>query len=109
MRLEYDLDVGALYIALIDSPVARTVEYGDNANVDLDATGSLVGIEVISAAHRWPLISILSQFTIDKTDAAQLVKYFMSQVPVSGPQLVADVLPVMMAEPTAPASVPVPA
>jgi len=111
MRLEFDLDVGALYIVLTDSPVARTVEAGDNANVDLDARGSLVGIEVISAAHSWPLQSILSRFTIGKTDAAQLRAYFTTEVSVTGRQVAADDLPlagtvpVMKAEPTAPARV----
>jgi uncharacterized protein YuzE len=123
MRLEYDLDVSALYIVLSDSPVAVTREHGDNANVDLDAEGRVVGIEVISAAHSWPLQAILSEYAIEETDAAQLLRYFTTEVPVTGSRLVAgalrivpmtrrlvaDALPVMVAEPTAPASVSVPA
>jgi uncharacterized protein YuzE len=111
MRLEFDLDVGALYIELTDSPVARTVEFGDNANVDLDARDGLVGIEVLSAAHSWPLQAILSRFTIEKADAAQLRAYFTTEVPVTGRQVAVDDLPlagtvpVMKAEPTAPTRV----
>jgi uncharacterized protein YuzE len=101
MRLEYDLDVGALYIALTDSPVVGTREYGDNANVDLDASGAVVGIEVISAAHGWPLGEILADYPISETDAAQLLAYFTAAVRAAP-------LPVVEAEPTAP-SVLVPA
>ncbi len=37
MKLEYDLNAGALYIRLKDAEITRTVEAGDNAAVDLDA------------------------------------------------------------------------
>jgi uncharacterized protein YuzE len=99
MRLEYDLDVGALYIALTESPVARTREHGDNANVDLDAGGNVVGIEVISAAHRWPLREILSAYAIAETDAAQLRSYFLAQV--AGGHAQPDVPPAIEAQPDA--------
>ena len=108
MRLEFDLDVGALYIALADAPVARTSEAGENAAVDLDAGGRVIGIEVISAAHPWPLREILRDYPISDTDAAQLRAYFMSAsaATLPAPQ---DTLPVMEAAPTAPSSVLVPA
>lgn len=83
MRLEYDLNVGALYIALADSPVASTREAGENANVDLDASGDIVGIEVISAAHSWPLAQILDDYAIDEADAAQLLAYFILAAPAA--------------------------
>src|SRR5260221_6451154 len=99
MRLEFDLDVGALYIALADAPVASTREAGENAAVDLDADGRVVGIEVISAAHPWPLRQILRDYPITDMDAAQLRAYFM---PANAPALSVpqDTLPVMEAEPT---------
>ncbi|SRR5258706_11638535 len=104
MRLEYDLNVGALYIALADSPVARTREAGHNANVDLDASGDVVGIEVISAAHKWPLAQILDDYAINEADAAQLLAYFM---PVSSAPV--ETLPVVEAQPTAPSDILLPA
>jgi uncharacterized protein YuzE len=107
MRLEYDLDVGALYIVLTDSPIARTREAGDNANVDLDASGDVVGIEVISAAHRWPLAQILDDYAIDRADAAQLRAYFMPGAQVRRMPL--ETMPVVEARPTAPSNVLVPA
>ena len=54
MKLEYDLNAGALYIRLSDVEIAHTAEAGDNAAVDLDASGGVVGIEVISVDYPWP-------------------------------------------------------
>lgn len=76
MRLEFDLNVGALYIRLSDAEIARTQEAGDNAAVDLDAAGGVVGIEVISAARPWPLTDILALYSIPGEEAAQLMLYF---------------------------------
>jgi len=101
MRLEYDLNVGALYIVLADEPVADTVEVGGNAVVDLDASGEVVGVEVISAAHPWPLAQILALYPIADADAAQLRAYFMPTV-LAPMQRADQRLPVMEAEPTAP-------
>jgi len=102
MRLEYDLNVGALYIALTDSPVATTREVGDNANIDLDEAGSVVGIEVISAGAKWPLAEILAEYRIGDADAAQLRAYFMPAALAAGPGIPPETLPVMVAKPTAP-------
>src|SRR6266851_2618734 len=79
MQLEFDLNVGALYIRLSDAEIARTREAGDNAAVDLDAAGDVVGIEVISAAHPWPLTDILAAYTILPGEEAQLRSYFQPQ------------------------------
>lgn len=79
MKLEFDLNVGALYIRLSDAEVARTREAGDNAAVDLDTAGGVVGIEVISAAHPWPLTDIFASYAIPPGEAAQLRSYFQPQ------------------------------
>ena len=97
MQLEYDLNVGALYISLSDQPVAATEEAGDNANIDLGHDGRVVGIEVISAEHRWPLADILATYQIDPADAAQLRAYFMHEA-----------TPVIVAKPIAPWTAPSP-
>jgi uncharacterized protein YuzE len=76
MQLEFDLDAGALYIRLMDAEIVRTREAGDNAAVDLDATGGVVGIEVISAAHPWPVADILATYPIPDGEAAQIRNYF---------------------------------
>lgn len=76
MRLEFDLNAGALYIRLSDAEIARTDEAGDNAAVDLDSSGGVVGIEVISAAHPWPLAGILHQYRIPADEMIQIQSYF---------------------------------
>jgi uncharacterized protein YuzE len=76
MQLEYDLNVGALYIRLSDGEITRTREAGDNAAVDLDAAGDVVGIEVISIAHPWPLADILRDYRIPAQEEAEIRAYF---------------------------------
>jgi len=106
VTLEYDLDVGALYIRFAQLPIATTKEFGDNANVDLDAAGRVVGIEVISAAHRWPLIEILAAYELESADLAQLRAYFVpSSISGATGQRLQEPLPVVEAEPTPPAKV----
>lgn len=102
MQLEYDLNVGALYISLSDQPVAATEEAGDNANIDLGHDGRVVGIEVISAEHRWPLARILAKYQIDPADAAQLSAYFMSAGPAPAAQRMRKATPVIVTKPIAP-------
>jgi uncharacterized protein YuzE len=79
MQLKYDLTVGALYIKLSDASIVRTVEAGDNAAVDLDSAGGVVGIEVISAAFPWPLADILAAYPIPAGEIAQIRNYFGAQ------------------------------
>jgi uncharacterized protein YuzE len=79
MRLKYDLNVGALYIGLADSPVARTREIDDNTFVDLGPDGAVAGIEVISIEHPWALDDILRDYEIAPDEAAQLRAYFKDE------------------------------
>ncbi|MGH3274489.1 MAG: DUF2283 domain-containing protein [Streptosporangiaceae bacterium] len=76
MKLSYDLTAGALYISLTAFPVAQTREIDDNTYIDLDSDGSVVGIEVVSIAHRWPLSEVLRRYDIPRDEAAQLIAYF---------------------------------
>jgi uncharacterized protein YuzE len=76
MRLDYDLDADALYIAVHEGTVARTVEIDDETLVDLDADGLLVGIEVVSFRRAWPLNAILDRYDVPAEDAKQLIHLF---------------------------------
>ncbi len=49
MRIEYDPEADALYIALREAAVARTVEVTEGLVVDVDGEGRPVGIEVLDA------------------------------------------------------------
>src|SRR5215468_3587207 len=81
MHLKYDLNVGALYIRLSDQAVARTRDIDDNTSVALDDAGNVVGIEVVSIAHPWPLNDILRDYSIPAAEVAQLRAYFCPATP----------------------------
>jgi uncharacterized protein YuzE len=98
MRLKFDLNVGALYIRLSDQPVARTREIDDNTNVDVDVDGGVVGIEVISTSHPWPLADILATFPIPAGEATQLRSYFYLSAPEAARAVMRS--PAMPAPPT---------
>lgn len=97
MRLKYDLHAQALYVRLTDHPVARTHELGDNANVDLDATGGVVGVEVISIAHPWPIDEFLATYDIPASEAAQFRAYFRPGPMVVLPQVSTERVPAIAA------------
>lgn len=46
-RATVDTDLHATYVYLTAYPVARTVEVGPGLNVDLDARGAAVGVEIL--------------------------------------------------------------
>jgi uncharacterized protein YuzE len=83
MRLKYDLNVRALYISLSDQAVARTRQIGDNTAIDLDAAGVVVGIEVISVDHPWPLREILAGYRLPAGEEAKIRAYFQPSPPVT--------------------------
>lgn len=51
MKVSYDPAVDALYISLRSAPIEETEEVTRDCNVDLDAEGRLVGIEILSASQ----------------------------------------------------------
>jgi uncharacterized protein YuzE len=53
MILEYDKEVDALYIRIQEVEVARTVEVEEGTNLDFDADGKLVGVEILNALERY--------------------------------------------------------
>jgi uncharacterized protein YuzE len=77
VRLEYDLDVRALYITLSGSyGGVETRDVDDNTLVDTDTAGNVIGVEVISVDHSWPLGAILRDYAVGEEDTAQLRAYF---------------------------------
>jgi uncharacterized protein YuzE len=81
MRLDYDLNVGALYISLSDHEVVRTHAIDDNTSVDLDADGVVVGIEVIATNYPWPVDAVLRDYRLPPGETAQLRSYFRPSIP----------------------------
>ena len=53
MKIEYDSDVDALYIIIQEKEVAHTKELDEGINIDLDADGKVIGLEIIGATERY--------------------------------------------------------
>ena len=60
MRIEYDNDVDALYIHLRDVEPSDTADVEEGVTVDLDDEGHIVGLEILDAAERLGLESLLN-------------------------------------------------
>lgn len=53
MKIEYDREVDALYIRIQDKKVSRTKEIEEGINLDIDADGKIIGLEIIGAVERY--------------------------------------------------------
>ena len=60
MKIEYDKEVDALYIRIQEKEVAGTQEVSDGVNLDFDAEGRLIGLEVLSASKRYSSADIFN-------------------------------------------------
>ncbi|MBI3615428.1 MAG: DUF2283 domain-containing protein [Candidatus Omnitrophica bacterium] len=58
MEIAYDIQAKAAYIKLSDDRVAKTIEYADFINLDLDDKGQLVGIELLWVRPRQVAVQI---------------------------------------------------
>ena len=63
MKIEYDKEVDALYIRIQEKYVARTQEVSEGINLDFDADGCLIGLEVLGAVKRYSLADIFNLST----------------------------------------------
>lgn len=52
MRMTYDPSADALYVYISDGEVTETREVAPDVNLDLDAAGAAVGIEILGASAR---------------------------------------------------------
>ena len=55
MKLHYYPDIDSLYIELRAEPGAEVREVADGLNVDIDATGNVVGFDIDHASKRLDL------------------------------------------------------
>lgn len=60
MKIEYDNEIDALYIRLQEKYVDQTLEIAEGLNIDLDASGKMVGLEVLDATDRYSLADIFN-------------------------------------------------
>lgn len=53
MTLEYDKEVDALYIRIEETYIDKTQELEEGINLDFDAEGKLIGVEILNAKERY--------------------------------------------------------
>ena len=70
MRIEYDNEVDALQILLADAKPVDSRDVAEGVTIDLDEHGNIVGLEVLDAADKLGLESILT-VTLDTMLADQ--------------------------------------
>ena len=58
MKLHYYPETDSLYIELRDVPGAETREAAEGVNVDLDANGNIVGIDIDHASTKLDLATL---------------------------------------------------
>lgn len=58
MKLHYYPETDSLYIELQDAPGVETRQIEDGLNVDFDAAGHAVGIDIDGASHRLDLTTL---------------------------------------------------
>ena len=72
MKMKYYKDTDSLYIDLSESPSAETREVSEGVNLDYDAMGNLVGIDIDNATAKVSMerLIVSSLPGIVETDAA---------------------------------------
>jgi uncharacterized protein YuzE len=58
MKLHYYPETDSLYIELRDAPGAETREVADGVNIDFDADGAIVGIDIDRASTKLDLATL---------------------------------------------------
>lgn len=76
MKLTYDSQADAMYIALSDAEICTTklIAADGNINADLDAEGNVVGVEIVGIQHCLKLIERESGLDISSRAAADTTK-----------------------------------
>lgn len=65
MHYTYDPQADALYIYLRDdASVSKTIQVDDQRNVDVDAEGNAVGIEILSPGSFFPVQDLITRFEL---------------------------------------------
>jgi len=70
VTLSVDTSTGAAYIQFTDAPIVETIEETPDIQVDIDATGAVVGVEVLNLAAELPVESLTSGYHFRSYDHA---------------------------------------
>lgn len=62
VTLSVDTSIGAAYIQFADTRVAETIEETPDIQVDVDATGTVVGVEVLNLTADLPVESLTRKY-----------------------------------------------
>ncbi len=60
MKIEYDREVDALYIRIQEKKVFKTREIEEGINIDIDENNKIIGLEVLDATKKYPLMDIFN-------------------------------------------------
>lgn len=61
MTIKYDKVADAVYVKINEFPVSSTVPLSDSLILDKDATGNIVGLEILKASLQTDLLENLKQ------------------------------------------------
>lgn len=73
ITLSVDTSVGAAYINLSGEPVVETIELNPDVQVDLDASGAVVGVELLNLAADIPVEDLVAKFHFRSPDDALIL------------------------------------
>jgi uncharacterized protein YuzE len=80
ITLSVDTSVGAAYIQLSDEPIVETVEVTPAVQVDVDATGTVVGVELLNLAADLPVEVLNRSFQFPTPVDAQMLLYIRPSI-----------------------------
>jgi uncharacterized protein YuzE len=72
--LNIDTNVGAAYIQFTDEPIVETVEETPAIQVDIAATGGVVGIELLNLATEIPVTSMIGKYRFTDAQLSALLR-----------------------------------
>ncbi len=56
MNIKYDTVADAIYVAMTQAKVAKTLKVSENLMLDVDAEGNTVGLEILEASSQEELV-----------------------------------------------------
>jgi len=70
MKIDYDKEVDALYIQLLDDPVSETEEISDGIVVDFTADKKVRGLEILNVTKRLDILPGVKELVGTQSKAA---------------------------------------
>lgn len=64
INVSVDTVLDVAYVEMTNEPVAETVELNPDVNVDIDAAGIVVGVELLSLTADLPIAALVANFVL---------------------------------------------